>query len=140
MKSFLQIHKTKIELFTFNSKILLHLSCHKNGISGSLPFMNHLHLQYHNSLTVPFYTNNTVHPFLFYKYSNTLSFCLTSHPKQLIPFACSAKVSLSIYLSLSLQRISCTHAISIRLSPNASTNSPDLPVSESTFQVPTRNG
>jgi len=26
IKSFLQIHKTKIELFTFNSKILLHLS------------------------------------------------------------------------------------------------------------------
>jgi len=29
---------------------------------------------------------------------------------------------------LPLHRISCTHAISIRLSPNASTNSPDLPV------------
>ena len=38
IKSFLQIHETKIELFTFNSKILLHLSCHKNGISGSLTF------------------------------------------------------------------------------------------------------
>ena len=38
MKSFLQIHKTKIELLTFNSKILLHLSYHKNGIGGSLTF------------------------------------------------------------------------------------------------------
>ena len=38
IKSFLHIHKTKIQLFTFNSKILLHLSCHKNCISGSLTF------------------------------------------------------------------------------------------------------
>ena len=39
IKSFLQIHKTKIELFTFNSKILLHLSCHKMASVVPLPFM-----------------------------------------------------------------------------------------------------
>ena len=32
------VHETKIELLTFDSKILLHLSCHKNGISGSFTF------------------------------------------------------------------------------------------------------
>ena len=36
-----------------------------------------------------------------------------------------------------LHRVSWTHATSVHLSANASTSSPDLPVSESTFQVPT---
>jgi len=39
-----------------------------------------------------------------------------------------------------LHRVSWTHATSIRLSANASTSSPDLSVSESTFQVPTLKG
>ena len=38
------IHKTKIEFLTFNSKILLHLYCHKNGISGSLTHLAKLHV------------------------------------------------------------------------------------------------
>ena len=40
IKSLLQIHKAKTELPSFNSKILLHLSCNKNGISGSFTFTN----------------------------------------------------------------------------------------------------
>jgi len=39
-----------------------------------------------------------------------------------------------------LHRVSWTHATSIRLSANASTSSPDLLVSESTFQVSTLKG
>ena len=39
-----------------------------------------------------------------------------------------------------LHRVSWTHAKSIRLSASASTSSPDLPVSESTFQVPSVKG
>ena len=38
VRSFFQVHKTKIELLSFNSKILLHLSYNKNGISASLTF------------------------------------------------------------------------------------------------------
>jgi len=40
IKSLLQIHKAKTELPSFNSKILLHLSYNKNGISGSFTFTN----------------------------------------------------------------------------------------------------
>jgi len=78
---------------------------------------------------------NTVYPFLCYKYPNAISLCLTSQnslyllpiaPKNLHPEP--------------LHRVSWTHATSIRLSANASTSSPDLPVSESTFQVPTLKG
>ena len=39
---------------------------------------------------------------------------------------------------LPLHRISCTYAISIRLSPNACTNSPDLPVSQHSRYQPER--
>jgi len=38
INSFLQIHKAKVELLSFNSKILLHLSYGKNCISGSFSF------------------------------------------------------------------------------------------------------
>jgi len=41
--------------------------------------------------TVPFYTNNTIYPFLCYKYPYTIRLCLTSHPKQLIFLAYSTK-------------------------------------------------
>jgi len=34
-KSFFQIHKAKIELLSFRSKLLLHLSYNKNGVNGS---------------------------------------------------------------------------------------------------------
>jgi len=51
IKSFLHIHEAKIELLTFNSKILLHLSYNKNGISGSLTFhKGKLHFIYLNLL------------------------------------------------------------------------------------------
>ena len=43
------------------------------------------------SLTVPFYPNNTVRPFLCYEYSYTIGLCLISHQKQLILFAYSTK-------------------------------------------------
>ena len=51
------------------------------------------HLLVCRTSTVPFYTNNTVYPFLCYKYPYTISLCLTSHPKQLIPLTYSTKES-----------------------------------------------
>ena len=39
-KSFFQIHKAKVQLLFFNSKILLQQSYSKNGISGSFTYHN----------------------------------------------------------------------------------------------------
>jgi len=48
-------------------------------------------LSHQYSFTVPFDTNNTVHPFLCYKYPYSVRSLLTSHPQQLISFAFSSK-------------------------------------------------
>ena len=51
MKSFFKIHKAKVELLSFNSEILLHLSYSKNRISGSFTFhKSKLHIIYLNLL------------------------------------------------------------------------------------------
>ena len=66
IKSFLQIHKTNIELLAFNSKIILHLSCHKNGIIGSLTFHEsklhviNVNLLPNSLLKNPFYNFNSM--------------------------------------------------------------------------------
>ena len=71
---------------------------------------------------MPFYTNNTVYPFLCYKYPYTTYtllpfqnclYLLPTAPKNLHP--------------LHLHQVSWTLATSICLSANASTSSPDLP-------------
>ena len=80
-----------------------------------------------------FYPNNTVRPFLCYEYSYTIGFASfpIKNSLYLLPIAPKSLQSL-------LHLVSCTHRTSIRLSASASTNSPNRPVSESTFQVPTR--
>ena len=51
IKSFFQIYEAKIVLLSFSSKLLLHLSYNRNGISGSFTFhKSKLHVSYINLL------------------------------------------------------------------------------------------
>ena len=50
----------------------------------------HTHSQNQYSFTEPFDTNNTVHPFLCYKYPYTIRSLFISHPEQLISLAFSS--------------------------------------------------
>jgi len=84
---------------------------------------------------VPFDTNNTVQPFLCYEYPYTVQSLLASHPEQLISVAFS-----SIELATTTFPLCFLNARHVNfLSDDTSTTSPALPVSELTFQVPTRN-